>query len=431
MSRPCAWRGRDAPTRGPLPRSPTSANAARTCHSISGQQTARSGGEMVYRGGCGSHLDDERASPSVTMRDRGRRELEHRGRSEEMVHFVGLDVSVKETSVCVVDDTGNVILEQKVATEPADIIALLSSLGATWGRIGIEAGPLSQWLVNALTAAELPVICVETRHMKALLTAQQINKTDRNDARGIAQMMRVGLFKPVHVKTLVAQEQRMLLTSRKLLQRKLLDVESDLRGTLRNFGLKVGVVSGGRYEARVRELVEGFPRLAAIPEPLLNVRRVMRQQFAVLHKMLLDTVRGDPVCRRLMTAPGVGAGGALTYRATVDHPQRFAHSRAVGAHVGLTPKRYQSGEIDYDGGVSKCGDALLRTMLYEAAQVLLTHDSKWSWLKAWGMRVAQRRGIRRAIVAVARRLAVVLHRMWVDGSEFRWSKDSAAAPTVA
>jgi transposase len=198
-------------------------------------------------------------------------------------------------------------------------------------------------------------------------------------------------------------------------------VESDLRGTLRNFGLRVGAVSGGRYEARVHDLVEGFPRLAAIAEPLL----------AVLHKMLLDTVRDDPVCRRLMTAPGVGAVVALTYRATVDQPQRFVHSRAVGAHVGLTPKRYQSGEIDYDGGVSKCGDALLRTMLYEAAQVLLTHGSKWSWLKAWGMRVAQRRGIRRAIVAVARRLAVVLHRMWVDGSEFRWSKDSTAAPMVA
>ena len=347
-----------------------------------------------------------------------------------MAHFVGLDVSVKETSVCVVDDTGKVILEQKVPTEPADIITLLSSLGVSYGRIGIEAGPLSQWLVNALTVAELPVICVETRHMKALLTAQQINKTDRNDARGIAQMMRVGLFKPVHVKTLVAQEQRMLLTSRKLLQRKLLDLESDLRGTLRNFGLKVGVVSGGRYEARVRELIAGFPRLAAIAEPLLKVRQVMRQQLAVLHKMLLDTVRDDPVCRRLMTAPGVGAVVALTYRATVDQPQRFVHSRAVGAHVGLTPKRYQSGEIDYDGGVSKCGDALLRTMLYEAAQVLLTHGSKWSWLKAWGVRVVQRRGMRRAIVAVARRLAVVLHRMWVDGSEFRWSQDSAAVPTA-
>ena len=169
---------------------------------------------------------------------------------------------------------------------------------------------------------------------------------------------------------------------------------------------------------------------SAIAEPLLNVRRVMRQQLAVLHKMLLDTVRDDPVCRRLMTAPGVGAVVALTYRATVDQPQRFVHSRAVGAHVGLTPKRYQSGETDYDGGVSKCGDALLRTMLYEAAHSLI-HGRKWSWLKAWGIRVAQRRGMRRAIVAVARRLAVVLHRMWVDGSEFRWSRHSVAVPPVA
>src|SRR5262249_47658986 len=206
---------------------------------------------MVYRGGCGSALDAECAAPSGMMS--GSRSVRPRAsrKSDEMAHFVGLDVSVKETSVCIVDDAGKVILEQKVPTEPDTIIALLSSLGATYGRIGIGAGPLSQWLVNALAAAELPVICVETRHMKALLTAQQINKTDRNDARGIAQMMRVGLFKSVHVKTLVAQEQRMLLTSRKLLQCKLLDVESELRGTLRNFGLKVGVVGGSRYEARV------------------------------------------------------------------------------------------------------------------------------------------------------------------------------------
>jgi transposase len=158
-------------------------------------------------------------------------------------------------------------------------------------------------------------------------------------------------FKPVHVKTQLAQEQRMLLTSRSLLQRKLLDVDSDLRGTLRNFGLKVGVVRSGKFEARIRELVTGSPTLALIVEPLLAVRRVLRQQFTVLHKMLLDTVRHDPVCRRLMTAPGVGVVVALTYRASIDQPERFSHSRAVGAHLGLTPRRHQSGEIDYDGGV--------------------------------------------------------------------------------
>src|SRR6266487_4187376 len=195
---------------------------------------------------------------SLTIVDRGRRDLDHRGRSDEMVHFVGLDVSVKETSVCVVDDAGKVILEQKVPTEPADLIALLTSLGVKCGRIGIEAGPLSQWLVNALAVAELPVICVETRHMKALLKAQQINKTDRNDARGIAQMMRVGLFKPVHVKTLRSQKLRVLLTHRKLPQSNAIAIENDLRATLRNFGLKVGIVGTVKFEARIRELVENL-----------------------------------------------------------------------------------------------------------------------------------------------------------------------------
>ena len=248
--------------------------------------------------------------------------------------------------------------------------------------------------------------------MKALLTAQQINKSDRNDARGIAQRMRVGLFKPMHacaapVPVASSQSSSFLCRSLRLVN----SVECDLRGTLRNFGLKVGVVSTGKFGARIRELVRGLPRLALIVEPLLAVRRAMRQQFVVLHKMLLDTVRHDPVCRRLMTAPGVGVVVALTYRATVDQPQRFVHSRAVGAHVGLTPRRHQSGEIDYDGSVSKSGDTMLRTMLYEAAQSLLVLSGKWSWLKAWGLRVAQRRGMRRAIVAVARRLAMVLHRM--------------------
>ena len=207
--------------------------------------------------------------------------------------------------------------------------------------------------------------------MKSLPKAQQINKSDRHDARGIAQMMRVGLFKPVHVRTLASQEKRMLLTSRKLLQRKMLDIEFDLRGALRNFGLKVGVVGTAGFEARVRDPVAGKSSLSAIVEPLLTARRVLRLEFARMHKMLLEVVRQDPVCRRLMTAPGVGAVLALTYRATVDQPQRFVHSRAVCAHVGPTPRRYQSGEIDYDGGISKSGDTMLRTMLYAIRTALV------------------------------------------------------------
>jgi len=272
-----------------------------------------------------------------------------------MDHFAGLDVSVKETSVCIVDDTSTIVREVKVSSEPDALLAVLTNPAYQFKRIGLEAGPLSQWLFSALAEAGLPVICVETRHMRAALKAQ-INKTDRNDARGIAQMMRVGLYRPVHVKTLRSQKLRMLLTHRKLLQTKAIAIENDLRGTLRNFGLKVGVVGAVKFEARIKELVENLPDLAALIEPLLIVRRVLREQIGILHRRLLVVVRADDICRRLMTVPGVGPVVALTYRATVDVPTRFRNSKAVGAVFGLTPAKYQSGEIDRTGGISRCGD---------------------------------------------------------------------------
>ena len=341
-----------------------------------------------------------------------------------MDHFAGLDVSVNETSVCIVDDAGRIVREAKVASEPNALLTVLNNPIYRFKRIGLEAGPLSQWLYSALGEANLPVICVETRHMRAVLQAQ-INKTDRNDARGIAQMMRAGLYRPVHVKTLRSQKLRMLLTHRKLLQSKVIAVENDLRGTLRNFGLKVGVVGKLKFEARIRELVENLPDLAILVEPLLVVRRVLREQIAVLHRRLLVIVRDDDVCRRLMTVPGVGPVVALTFRATLDVPARFRNSRAVGAALGLTPYKYQSGESDRTGGISRCGDEMMRVMLYEAAQVMLVRSTKWSWLKAWAMQIARRRGMKKAIVALARRL--ILHRIWVDGTEFSWSRQEAAA----
>src|SRR6266550_3034556 len=343
-----------------------------------------------------------------------------------MQHYVGLDVSVKETSVCIVDKAGKVIREVKVATEPVAILAVLTEEALAIERIGLEAGPVSQWLYGALAEAGLPVICVETRHMKAALSAQ-INKSDRNDARGIAQMMRVGLYRPVHVKTLRSQKLRMLLTHRKLLQSKAIAIENDLRGTLRNFGLKVGMVGTAKFEARIKELVENQPDLAILVEPLLIVRRVLREQIGILHRRLLAVVRDDDVCRRLMTVPGVGPVVALTYRVTVDVPARFRNSKAVGAVFGLTPSRHQSGESDRIGRISRCGDEMTRMMLYEAAQSMLVRSAKWSWLKAWAMKIARHRGMNKAIVALARRLAVIMHRIWVDGTEFRWTREVAAA----
>jgi len=339
-----------------------------------------------------------------------------------MDHFSGLDISVKETSVCIVDDTGKIVREVKVASEPAALLAVLKNPAYRFKRIGLEAGPLSQWLFSILAEANLPVICVETRHMRAALKSQ-INKTDRNDARGIAQMIRVGLYRPVHVKTIRSQKLRMLLTHRKLLQSKAIAVENDLRATLRNFGLKVGMVGTVKFEARIRELVEKLPDLAVLVEPLLIVRRVLREQIGILHRRLLAIVRDDDVCRRLMSIPGVGPVVALTYRVTIDVPARFRNSKAVGAVFGLTPSKYQSGEINRTGAISRCGDEMMRMMLYEAAQSMLTRTTKWSWLKAWAMKIARHRGMKKAIVALARRLAVIMHRIWVDGTEFRWSRE--------
>jgi transposase len=343
-----------------------------------------------------------------------------------MDYFAGLDVSVKETSVCIVDDAGKIVREARVASEPEALLQVLTNTIYRFKRVGLEAGPLSQWLYSVLAEAGLPVICVETRHMRAVLKAQ-INKTDRNDARGLAQMMRVGLYRPVHVKTLRSQKLRVLLTHRKLLQSKAIAIENDLRATLRNFGLKVGMVDTVRFEGRIKELVENLPDVAVLVEPLLVVRRVLREQVGILHRRLLAIVRDDDVCRRLMTVPGVGPVVALTYRATVDVPARFRNSKAVGAVLGLTPSRYQSGESDRIGRISRCGDEMARMMLYEAAQSMLVRSAKWSWLKAWAMKIARHRGIKKAIVALARRLAVIMHRIWVDGTEFRWTREVAAA----
>jgi transposase len=343
-----------------------------------------------------------------------------------MKHYAGLDVSVKETSVCIVDERGKICREVKVVSHPEDITSVLNDPAWRLERVGLEAGPLSQWLFEGLVKAGLPAICIETRHTKAFLKAQP-NKSDRNDARGIAQMMRVNLFRPVHVKTLTSQKRRALLTARKLLLEKAIAIENDIRGLLRNFGLKVGVVGTVRFEDRIRELIEGMLDLEEIMAPLLSARRQLREEFARLHRKVLVLVKDDAVCNRLITIPGIGPVTALAFTSTIDVPARFRNSRAVGPALGLTPVLNQSGESRRVGRVSLCGDAMMRALLYEAAQVMLTRVQKWSWLKAWAMKVARQRGQRKAIVALARRLAVIMHRMWSDGTEFRWTREGLPA----
>jgi transposase len=340
-------------------------------------------------------------------------------------HYAGLDVSLELTSVCIIDAQGRIIRETKVRSDPEDLVRYFSCLKFAVTRIALEAGPLSQWLHAGLVGAGFETVLLETRHVKAALSAMTV-KTDRRDARGIAQLVRLGWFKPVHAKSASAQEIRALLTARKLIQSKLLDIECGMRGVLRGFGLKVGPISRGRFEARILELVDGHAMLTTVIGAMLAARTALQKEFARLHRAVLGLVRDDPICRQLMSVPGVGAIVAITFKSGVDDPTRFKRSRDVGPQFGLTPKKYQSGEIDVTGSISKRGDRMVRTALYEAASVMLTRTVRFSALKAWGMAVARRRGTRKARVALARKLGVILHRMWVDGTDFRWSNEATA-----
>lgn len=342
-----------------------------------------------------------------------------------MEHYAGLDVSLEQTSVCIVDVRGGIVCEAKVASEPEALIGFLAERELPIERVGLEAGPLSQWLHAGLVRAGFDAVLLETRHVKAALSAMTV-KTDRRDARGIAQLLRSGWYRPVHAKSVSAQEVRALLTARKLMQGKLHDIESGIRGVLRGFGLKVGPISRGRFETRIRELVEGHLILETVSDAMLAARAALETEFKRLHRELLGIVRADPVCRQLMSVPGVGAIVAITFKSGVDDPTRFKHSRDVGPHFGLTPRKYQSGELDVTGRITKVGDRMVRTALYEAASVMLTRTVRFSGLKAWAMAVARRRGSKKAKVALARKLAVILHRMWVDGTDFRWSSGEIA-----
>jgi transposase len=343
-----------------------------------------------------------------------------------MEQYGGIDVSLESASVCVVDATGRIVHEAKVASEPSALINWFDGHGSDLSRIGLEAGPLSQWLYAGMRDAGLAVELLETRHVRDAFKAMPV-KTDRKDARGIAQLMRLGWFRSVHCKSLPAQETRALLTARKLVQSKRHDMEMSLRGILRGFGLKVGVTTGRTFEGRVHELVAGHPTLLAVTEALLVARAALSEQLSKLEKRVRSLARDDRRVRRLMSAPGVGAIVALTFVAAIDEPARFRSSKAVGAHFGLTPKKYQSGETDVTGRISKIGDADVRTMLYEAANVILTKPVKGSLLKSWAMRLAARAGMRKAKVALARKLAVILHRMLADGTEFVAGKAATAA----
>jgi transposase len=334
-----------------------------------------------------------------------------------MNYYAGIDVSLEQSSVCVRDAEGKIIREAKVASEPEALIEWFARLGLAMTRIGLEAGPLSQWLFAGMKQAGLPVELLETRHVRNAFKTMPV-KTDRKDARGIAELMRMGWFRPVHCKSISAQETRAILSTRTLIENKLRDIEMSLRGVLRGFGLKVGKTTPSNFAGRIKELVSGHATLQIIADSLLAVREVLLREFRGYEKRVRTMARHREDAQLLMTTTGVGAVISLTYVAAVDDPERFKKSKQVGAHYGMTPKRYQSGDTDYTGRISKIGDKSVRTALYQAAHIILTRPVKASALRTWALQLAKRIGMAKAKVALARKLAVIMHRMLVDRKPF-------------
>jgi len=342
-----------------------------------------------------------------------------------MTYYAALDVSLRTVNLCVIDEEGVLVAETKLDSEVIDIVAYLDGLELEITSVGLEAGTLCQYLTYGLQFAGFEVVCMEARQVKAALSAMR-NKTDKNDARGIAQLLRSGWYSKVHVKSMESHRIRALLSSRKAVLCKCIDLENEIRGLFKVFGIKLPAKLGhGAFDAAVRHIIETDATLSHALLPLLDARLVLYHCFRELDNRTRKLAHSDPVCQRLMSAPGVGFITALTYKAGVDDPTRFKRSRTVAAHFGLTPRRFQSGEIDIDGHISRCGDRGVRCTLYTAANALMTRSSKWSSLKVWGLQLAKTRGHRRAVIAVARKLAVILHRMWIDDTQFQWGSEGA------
>jgi transposase len=329
------------------------------------------------------------------------------------------DVSLKVAHGCVLDETGQVVMEGRVAAAPEAMAAWLARHAPALTRVGIETGPLALWHLHGLRKLGVPVVCLDARHAQKVLSCWPI-KTDRNDARGLAELVRLGAYREVAVRSEASVRRRALLGAREQLVRMRRDVENQLRGLLKSFGRLMGAARGAAFVVRARELVLGEPVLAGVVEPLLRVREQLVREVEALEAKLVAEAKADPVCRRLTTVPGVGPITALAYVSGVDDVARFADRRQVAAWLGLVPRRYQSGKIDHSGKISKAGDTMLRALLFEAAHVLISRVKRPCALKGWAEQLARRVGMMKAKVAVARKLAVLLATLWAKEEEFRW-----------
>ena len=340
-----------------------------------------------------------------------------------MDEYIGLDVSMKETAISVRRE-GKRIWRGKCASDPELIAQVIRKRAPRAKRVVFETGPLSVWFFHALTDEGMPAICIDARHAKAALD-MAANKTDANDADGLAHLAEVGFFRAVRVKSFDSMLSRTLVAARTQLVRTSLDVANQIRGLMKTFGLILSRSKGGKFEVNVRSLLDGNADLARIILPLLEAWRVLRTRAAELGRQILAEARKSQQCQLLMSIPGVGAITATSYIAAVEDPANFRRSRSVGAWFGLTTRRYQSGEVDYDGHISRRGDVHVRTLLYEAAVAILTRCRAESDLRSWGMKLREKIGFKRAAVAVARKLAVIMHAMLSSGEIFNGTASPA------
>jgi transposase len=343
-----------------------------------------------------------------------------------MDHYVGLDVSLRETAVCVIDGEGNRIWQGRCASTPDDIEEAIRKHAPSAVRIALETGPLCVWHWHALREVKLPVICIHARHAKAALM-MQLNKTDPNDAFGLAQIVRCGWYREVEVKSMDSHRVRLLLTARSRFVSMRTTLYNQIRGLVKTFGIVLAPGKGGTFVREVEAKMPSDPVIQAVVGSLLSVWKTITFELKKLDSDIGTIARESAVHRNLMTVPGVGAVTAAAYVATIDSPERFSKAKEVGAYLGLTPRRYQSGEVDRTGRISKCGDAMLRCLLFEAAHALLTRTRHKSTLRTWGLSLAKKTGAAKAKVAVARKLAVIMHRMWSNGTAFRTSSEIALA----
>jgi transposase len=343
-----------------------------------------------------------------------------------MKHYIGLDVSMKETCICVVDEAGRIIYEGNEKTDPKLLAIKVKEKAPLIEKVALESGSLSNWLITELEKEGLPAICVDARHMAAVLSTNP-NKNDRNDARGIAQAVRAGYIREVSIKSQTNVDISVMLSARKMLVGQRRSQKNTIRGLLKSYGIRIQTSGSQLFIKLVREKIVDLPLTCQLSiKALIAIYELLDREISALNNHLEAIAEADEEAKLLMTIPGVGVITALSFKTVIRNPGRFGNSRDVGAYLGMTPREYSSGESQRKGRISKCGHGQMRSLLVEAATVMLTRTKSWSKPKAWALKIAKKKGMKKAAVALGRKLSVIMHRMLITKEKFKFGEEAKA-----